>query len=131
MARNPIKASAFTTWLSWLQPFCPIVGGNNGKNNMSHFSLKTPIFSYFVWFYHLEYICNASVQNFPHFRAKNKIWAQKIENDLQRVPCVIVFNIAWERSNAKTGHAADQRERERGPKSALKANGDWKWLISA
>ena len=52
------------------------------------------------------------MQNFPHFRAQNKIWAQKIENDLQRVPCVIVFNIAWERSNAKTGQAPDQRERE-------------------
>ena len=55
-----------------------------------------------------KYICNTCVQNIPYLRAYDHIWAQKIKDNLQRVLCVIVFNIPWERSNAKT----DQRERE-------------------
>ena len=103
MARNPIKASAFTTWLSWLQPFCPIVGRQQWKEQyVTLFSGKPNIFHILLLFYRL--------QNIPYLRAYDQIWAQKIENNLQRVLCVIVFNIPWERSNAKTGQAADQRE---------------------
>ena len=105
MARNPIKASAFTTWLSWLQPFCPIVGRQQWKEQyVTLFSEKPNIFHILLLFYRL--------QNIPYLRAYDQTWAQKIKNNLQRVLCVIVFNIPWERSNAKTGQAADQRERE-------------------
>ena len=86
MARNPIKASAFTTWLSWLQPFCPIVGRQQWKEQyVTLFSEKPNIFHILLLFYRL--------QNIPYLRAYDQIWAQKIENNLQRVLCVIVFNI--------------------------------------